>query len=103
METDDEGRVTAFVEKPTAEKVTPHYINAGVYIMEPSIFDRMPPGRAFSVERDRSSHTEQSWTAAARNDLGASLVIAAPSRSSPVEETLAVSPPSSSITSRASR
>jgi mannose-1-phosphate guanylyltransferase len=52
VETDAEGRVTAFIEKPRAEDVTSHYINAGVYIFEPSLFDRMPVGRAFSVERE---------------------------------------------------
>lgn len=45
----DEGsRVTAFKEKPTI-----HYLaNAGMYVMEPSIFNAIPAGQQCSLETD---------------------------------------------------
>ncbi len=51
--TNAEGRVTAFLEKPTspAEIVTDQ-INAGCYVFRRSVIDRIPPGRVVSVERE---------------------------------------------------
>ena len=39
VETDSEGRVTRFVEKPAPESVFTDQANAGVYILEPAIFE----------------------------------------------------------------
>lgn len=39
---DDSGRITRFLEKPTAEQVFSQYINAGIYVFEPEIFDYIP-------------------------------------------------------------
>ena len=51
---DGGGRVAAFLEKPGADEdrwVT-DLINAGVYVLEPSVLDHVPPGRPSSFERD---------------------------------------------------
>ena len=48
--TDEEGRVTAFLEK-TQDPPTDQ-INAGCYVFKRSIIDTIPTGRAVSVERE---------------------------------------------------
>ena len=50
--TDAEGRVVGFVEKPDAESAPSRWINAGTYVLEPSILDRIPDGRPVSIERE---------------------------------------------------
>ena len=50
--TDAEGRVLGFVEKPDAASVPSRWINAGTYVLEPSILDRIPDGRPVSIERE---------------------------------------------------
>lgn len=50
--TDDEGRVLAFVEKPPRDEAPTNLINAGTYVLEPSVLDRIPDGRKVSVERE---------------------------------------------------
>lgn len=49
--TDDEGRVLGFIEKPPPGEAPTNLINAGVYIMEPGILDRIPEGIEYSAER----------------------------------------------------
>jgi NDP-sugar pyrophosphorylase family protein len=49
--TDDEGRVTGFIEKPPREEAPTNMINAGVYVLEPSVLERIPSNREWSVER----------------------------------------------------
>ena len=49
--TDDEGRVTAFVEKPAPGTQPSNLINAGTYVLEPSMLRRVPSGRKVSIER----------------------------------------------------
>jgi NDP-sugar pyrophosphorylase family protein len=49
---DGHRRVTAFVEKPTTPTPGPGLVNAGTYVLEPSVLDRIPPGRAVSIERE---------------------------------------------------
>lgn len=49
--TDDTGRVQGFIEKPPRGEAPTNLINAGVYIMEPSILDRIPAGVEYSAER----------------------------------------------------
>ena len=45
--------VSAFVEKPGPEQTDTNLINAGAYILERSVLDRMPPaGTNVSIERD---------------------------------------------------
>lgn len=48
--TDAHGRVQAFVEKPPREEAPSRWINAGVYVLESSVLDRIPEGRV-SIER----------------------------------------------------
>ena len=49
---DADGRVTGFVEKPPAGAAPCNWINAGTYVFEPSVIDRIEPGRRVSVERE---------------------------------------------------
>lgn len=49
--TEADGRVTGFIEKPLREEAPTDQINAGVYVMEPSVLDRIPAGREWSLER----------------------------------------------------
>ncbi|MFI6350471.1 sugar phosphate nucleotidyltransferase [Streptomyces sp. NPDC050560] len=51
--TDADGRVTAFLEKPTApEEIVTDQINAGAYVFRRSLVDAIPGGRPVSVERE---------------------------------------------------
>ncbi|HLG68577.1 MAG TPA: NDP-sugar synthase [Acidimicrobiales bacterium] len=50
--TDEHGRVTAFVEKPRREEAPTDLVNAGTYVLEPSVLARIPTGRAVSIERE---------------------------------------------------
>ena len=49
---DDKGRVTAFVEKPAPGTAPTNWINAGTYVLEPSVLRRIPGGRKVSIERE---------------------------------------------------
>jgi len=44
VEISDEGRILGFVEKPSADVVTSHFVNAGFYYLEPSVLDYIPEG-----------------------------------------------------------
>ena len=46
------GRVSAFVEKPPRGEAPSDLINAGTYVLEPSVIDRIPAGRRVSIERE---------------------------------------------------
>jgi NDP-sugar pyrophosphorylase family protein len=46
------GEVIAFVEKPPPGKVPSNWINAGTYVLEPSVLERIPPRLTVSIERD---------------------------------------------------
>jgi len=46
-----DGRVLAFVEKPPPGTAPTNLINAGVYVLEPSVLERIEPGRRVSIER----------------------------------------------------
>ena len=53
VETDEESKVLQFLEKPKPEEVfrlTTKNINAGVYILEPSVLDTIPEGENYSFE-----------------------------------------------------
>ncbi|NLV54550.1 MAG: nucleotidyltransferase family protein [Acidimicrobiales bacterium] len=50
--TDAAGRVEAFVEKPPRDEAPTDLINAGIYVMEPAVVDRIDAGRRVSVERE---------------------------------------------------
>jgi mannose-1-phosphate guanylyltransferase len=50
--TDEGGRVLAFIEKPAAGTAPTNLINAGTYVLEPEVLDRIPGGRRVSIERE---------------------------------------------------
>jgi NDP-sugar pyrophosphorylase family protein len=52
IETDADGRVRKFLEKPSADQITTDTVNAGYYIFEPSIVPTIPAGRQVSIERE---------------------------------------------------
>jgi mannose-1-phosphate guanylyltransferase len=49
---DETGRVRAFVEKPPRDEAPSNLINAGTYVLEPSVLERIPEGRSVSIERE---------------------------------------------------
>lgn len=50
--TDDSGKVEAFIEKPPPGEAPSNFINAGTYVLEASVIDRVPSGRRVSIERE---------------------------------------------------
>jgi mannose-1-phosphate guanylyltransferase len=50
VEREDDGRVLAFREKPTDR--IPGEINAGTYVLEPGVLQRVPAGVMVSIERE---------------------------------------------------
>ena len=48
----EDERITRFVEKPPKEKAQSNLINAGVYMLSPEVLQRIPKGRAISMERE---------------------------------------------------
>jgi mannose-1-phosphate guanylyltransferase len=51
VETEPDGSVRRFVEKPGPNEITCNTINAGVYILEPSVLKYMPKDEPYSFER----------------------------------------------------
>ena len=51
VETDSDGWVRRFIEKPGPAEITCDTINAGIYVLEPSVLQYMPKGEAYSFER----------------------------------------------------
>jgi NDP-sugar pyrophosphorylase family protein len=51
VETTDNGRITRFLEKPSADEITCNTINAGTYILEPEVLKAIPKGENYSFER----------------------------------------------------
>jgi len=50
--TDERGRVIEFVEKPPRDEAPTDLINAGTYVLEPSVLGSIEPGREVSIERE---------------------------------------------------
>ena len=50
--TDPDGKVLGFVEKPPVGEAPTNWINAGTYVLEPSVLQRIEPGRKVSIERE---------------------------------------------------
>ena len=48
----DDGEVKAFVEKPPLGAAPSNWINAGTYVLEPSVLDRIPADLNVSIERE---------------------------------------------------
>ncbi len=51
VETDRDGWVLRFVEKPRPEQIRTNTINAGVYVLETPVLELMPAGVPYSIER----------------------------------------------------
>ena len=66
--TDDDGRVLAFVEKPPRDEAPTDLINAGFYVLEPSVLDRIPEGRRVNIERETFPAMVRDATLYARAD-----------------------------------
>jgi mannose-1-phosphate guanylyltransferase len=52
LELDGDGRVQRFLEKPEPGTTDSDLINAGTYVLEPSVLHRIAPERKVSIERD---------------------------------------------------
>lgn len=50
VETEADGRVRRFLEKPKPEEITCNTINAGIYVLEPHILKYIPTDEKFSFE-----------------------------------------------------
>jgi mannose-1-phosphate guanylyltransferase len=50
VETERDGRIRRFLEKPKEEEITCNTINAGTYILEPKVLDFIPTGENHSFE-----------------------------------------------------
>jgi len=75
-----DGRILRFVEKPPPGTEPSNLINAGTYVLEPSVLARIPLGERSSIERDTfpavardgrfySLATDDYWIDAGRPDL----------------------------------
>lgn len=52
VDTDESGRIKRFIEKPKREEVTTNLINAGTWVIDPSVLQRIPPDVKCSFERE---------------------------------------------------
>ena len=50
VETEEDGRIRRFLEKPKADEITVKTINAGSYVLEPGVLDLVPEGENYSFE-----------------------------------------------------
>ncbi len=50
VETDSDGKVQRFIEKPSPDRVTSHWINAGIYILEPEVLEYVPANSFYMFE-----------------------------------------------------
>src|SRR6476661_3844216 len=51
VETDAEGNILAFLEKPSPDQIRCNTINAGIYVLEPDTLERVPRDTNYSIER----------------------------------------------------
>jgi mannose-1-phosphate guanylyltransferase len=49
---DADANVTAFLEKPEDPGPPPYLINAGAYVLDPAVFELIPPGVRVNIERE---------------------------------------------------
>jgi mannose-1-phosphate guanylyltransferase len=52
VRTTDDGAVTGFVEKPSADQIDTNLISAGAYVLERDVLDLIEPDRNVSIERE---------------------------------------------------
>jgi len=81
VETDADGRVLAFLEKPSPEDIRSDTINAGIYVLEPETLDRIPDETVYSIERSYfPSLIERGETFVAHIDRGYWIDIGTPEK-----------------------
>ncbi len=51
VQLNEKNQILRFVEKPKIEEAPSHLINAGIYVLDHSIIDLIPGGKAVSIER----------------------------------------------------
>ena len=51
VETDSDGRVKCFIEKPSPARVTTNWINAGIYLLEPEVLKYVPTNAHYMFEK----------------------------------------------------
>jgi mannose-1-phosphate guanylyltransferase len=56
VETDHDGRVCQFLEKPAPSQVTSNWINGGIYLLEPEVLEAIPRDHHFMFERGLFPH-----------------------------------------------
>jgi len=56
VETDNDGRVKQFVEKPSPTEATTNWINAGIYIIESEVLELVPSGSRYMFEKGLFPH-----------------------------------------------
>jgi mannose-1-phosphate guanylyltransferase len=69
--TDERGQVTAFIEKPPRDEAPSDLVNAGTYVLEASVLERIPEGRPVSIERETFPQLVADRTVFAMDDAGA--------------------------------
>ena len=52
VETEADGRVRRFVEKPDRKDISTNLINAGIYVLEPAVLDAIPAGQFYDFGKD---------------------------------------------------
>jgi len=52
VELDDSQRIVRFVEKPSRDQVFSDLANAGIYVLEPEVLDRIPPNQPYDFGHD---------------------------------------------------
>jgi mannose-1-phosphate guanylyltransferase len=67
----NEGFITKFAEKPTIEQAFSKLINAGLYIIEPEVFDHIPLGVKYDFSKNLFPHLlEMGWPMYAKKVQG---------------------------------
>ena len=51
-ELEKNNRIKNFIEKPVKEQAPTNFINAGIYVLSPEVFEYIPKGRPCSIERE---------------------------------------------------
>ncbi len=50
--TEEDGRISRFLEKPAWGQVFSDTVNTGIYLLEPSVLEEIPPGEEYDFSRD---------------------------------------------------
>ena len=50
--TEEDGRISRFLEKPAWGQVFSDTVNTGIYVLEPSVLDEIPPGEEYDFAKD---------------------------------------------------